>query len=133
MRKINNVRQRGENGLYGDERAAAVSLLVAEDQRRSVCSSSCSLTCATCEAGLQRTTPRRLLSLINFKQTATRHCSAALNCRINAHFQPSVNKGRKALAGATRERRRLALLNAVIRNRTLMRIITLSLVNKEKT
>lgn len=29
-------------------------------------------------------------------------------------------------------RRRLALLDAVIRNRTLMRIITLSLVNKEK-
>lgn len=30
------------------------------------------------------------------------------------------------------QERRLALLNAVIRNRTLMRIITLSLVNKEK-
>lgn len=99
------MRQGGENGLRGDERSAVVSLLVAEDQRRSVCSSSCSLTCATCEAGLQRTTPRQLLSLINFKQTASRHCSAALNSRMNAHFQPSVNKGRKALAGATHEQR----------------------------
>lgn len=86
------------------ERAAVVSLLVAEDQRRAVCSPSCSLTCTTCEAGLQRTTPSRLLSLINFKQTQRPDTGVhALNSRINAYFQASVNKGRKALAGEARE------------------------------
>lgn len=85
------------------EWAAVVSLLVVEDQRRAVCSPSCSLTCTTCEAGLQRTTPSRLLSLINFKQTQRPGTAIqALNSRINAYFQPSVNKGRKALAGKAR-------------------------------
>lgn len=111
-----------------EERAAVVSLLVAVDQRRTVCSPSCSLTCTTCEAGLQRTTPRRLLSLINFKQTQQADTGVrALNSRINAHFQPSVNKGRKALAAEAQRH------NTAIRNKALMRIITLSLVNKAKT
>lgn len=48
--------------------------------------------------------PSRLLSLINFKQTQRPDTAIhALNSRINAYFQPSVNKGRKALAGKARE------------------------------
>lgn len=114
-----------------EERAAVVSLLVAVDQRRTVCSPSCSLTCTTCEAGLQRTTSSRLLSLINFRQTQQADTGVrALNSRINAYFQPSVNKGRKALAAEAQRRTRH---NTAIRNKALMRIITLSLVNKAKT
>lgn len=58
-----------------------------------MCSPSCSLTCTTCEAGLRRTTPRRLLSLINFKKTLRPDTAACtFNRRINAYFQASVNK-----------------------------------------
>lgn len=99
-----------------------------------VCSSSYSLTCTTCEAGLQRTTPSRLLSLINFKQTQRPDTAIhALNSKINAYFHPSVNKRRKALAGRRESRaERRAQHNTVIRKRALMRIITLSVVNKAK-
>lgn len=122
MREINSA-----SGAQERMESAVVSLLVAEDQRRAVCSPSCSLTCTTCEAGLQRTTPRRFLSLINFRRTQ-RPDAGALNSRINAYFQASVN---------TREERRWqerrSRHDTAIRSRALVRIITLSLVNKANT
>lgn len=124
----------------------AVKFPVASDQRRSARYTSLSLTCTTCEAGPRRTTPREGPSLINFKlakNLATLwpdNGAYALNTRkINATPNWSVNKGKKSGGGEACETRgkgeawrRGPTQTAVIRNRALTRIITLSVVNKAK-
>lgn len=108
MRKINNVR-RGERRMDSAEGASGgfVRLLVVVDQWRAVCSSSYSLTCTTCEAGLQRMTPSQLLSLINFKQTQRPDTAIhALNSKINAYFhQVSIMEEKRWQEGARAEQK----------------------------
>lgn len=130
MRKINIVSRRGANGPHGDKRTAATAAAAAGASAALCVFLFLLVSMRNLQDGSpeDEPSPASIINQVEANGELRRRRRLSTPELMQIFNQVSIREETR-----WQERRRLTLHGAAIRSRTLWRIITLSLVNKEKT